>query len=200
MVKTKEMTFIGDILASEEEYLAGQGTFVDAEGNIKASVIGKAIKNDEKKEISVEGKIVFPKKGDFAIAIVNDVKDKVILTSVLDIFDEKQKKKILKKSGIIFIQNLSTSFLENARQAIRIGDVIKTQIIDEDDTAYILTMKEPGCGVILAKCSKCRNSMYIKGKDRNLRDGSLMQCSNCKNLETRRTARDYVFKGDKNEN
>ena len=61
-------------------------------------------------------------------------------------------------------------------------------------------MKEPGCGVILAKCSKCRSDMYIKGKDRNLRDGSLMQCSNCKNLETRRTAKDYFFKGGKSEN
>ncbi len=194
------MVFIGDILASEEEYLAGPGTFVDAEGNIKASVIGKVLQNDEKKEISVEGKILYPQKGDFAIAIVNDVKDKVILTTILEIFYENKKKKILKKSGIIFIQNLSTSFLENARQAIRVGDVIKTIIMDEDDTAYILTMKEPGCGVILAKCSKCRGNMYIKGKDRNMRDGSLMQCSNCKNLETRRTTRDYMFRGVTNEN
>ena len=44
-----------------------------------------------KKEISVEGKYCFL-KGDFVIALVNDVKDKVILTSVLDIFENEQRK------------------------------------------------------------------------------------------------------------
>ncbi len=195
------MVFIGDIIAREEEYIGGRGTYVDDEGNIRATVIGKVNKNDEKKIISVRGKMNLARKGDYAFGFVSDVKDKVIMIKIQEIKDPKNNSKaMLKNSGIIFIQNLSNGFLDNPKQAIKIGDLIRAQVIDEDATAYILSLKEPNCGVFLAKCSSCRSDLKFKAKDKNSKDLALMVCPKCNNLETRRITRDYVYGSDLNEN
>lgn len=187
------MTFIGDVVAREEEYLNGFGTFVDSEGNIRASIIGKLEKDDAKKEISVKGKISFAKPGDIAICEVTDVKEKVVLLEVEFITGKNNEKKTLtKKNGIIFIANLSQSYLDNPRQALKIGDMIKAQVVDEDATAYILSMKDTGLGVLLGLCSKCRSKLIEKAKDQKLKDCSVMICSKCKAIETRKTASDYI--------
>jgi len=191
------MVFIGDIIAKEEEYLAGQGTFVDEEGNIRASVIGEVKKDSRKKEISVLGKLVLPKREDLVIGIVTDVKDKVVLVEIKEVkgFDQRQRC-LPKKSGVIFIANLSIAYLENPRQAVKIGDLIRAQIIDEDQGAYILTMKGPNLGVLLGLCGNCRGKLIEKAKDSKLRDCSVMVCSKCNSLETRKLASDYIYKGE----
>jgi exosome complex component CSL4 len=190
------MTFIGDVIASENEYLAGKGTYVDDEGNIRAAVMGKVLKNDSKKEISVEGKLVFPKQGDIAIGIVTDVKDKVVLLDLEEVKDSKGNKKSLSKtSGLIFIANLSQSYLENPRQAVKIGDLIKGEITDEDAGAYFVSLKDSNYGVILGLCSKCRSKLIEKSKDMKLKDCSVMICSKCKGIETRKTAKEYIYRG-----
>ena len=185
------MIFIGDIIASENEYLAGKGTFVDDEGNICAAVIGKVVKDDAKKEISVRGRLLLPKPGDIAIAMVTDVKEKVVL---LDLEEVKNSKGVVrrlpKKSGLIFIANLSQSYLENPRQAVKIGDLIRGEIADEDPGAYFISIKDPSYGVLLGLCSKCRSKLIEKTKDMKLKDCSVMVCSKCKGIETRKTAKD----------
>ena len=113
------MVFIGDVLASEEEYVAGPGTFVDDDGNIKASVIGKVFQDDRQKEITVLGKLVFPKKGDTAIAVVNDIREKVVLVTVIEIFNQKQVKKKLRISSLGIIK---TSFPLNLSKGLSIKD------------------------------------------------------------------------------
>ncbi|PIU22048.1 MAG: hypothetical protein COT14_03560 [Candidatus Diapherotrites archaeon CG08_land_8_20_14_0_20_30_16] len=191
------MVFIGDIIAKEEEYLAGKGTVVDEEGNIIASVIGKVKKDPQKKEISVLGKLVLPQVGDSVIGLVTDVKEKVVLVDIQEVKGQDDKKRTLPKtSGVIFIANLSQSYLENPRQAVKIGDLIKAQIIDEDPGAYLLTMKDGALGVLLGLCSKCREKLLEKGKDVKLKDCSVMICSKCKGIETRKLAKDYIYKGE----
>jgi len=195
------MVFIGDVVAKEEEYLAGRGTFVDEEGNICASVIGNLVKDDKNKEISVTGKMSFPVPGDTVIGTISDVKEKVVMVDLESIKDATGKtKKIFKKQGIIFIANLSNSFLENPRQAVKIGDLVTTKLIDEDATAYLLSMKDFEDGVLLGLCSKCRSRMIQKGKDFKLKDCHVMVCSNCKSIETRKTAKEYLYRGVNNEN
>jgi len=191
------MTFIGDVIAREEEYLAGKGTFVDDEGNIVASVIGNVSKDDNKKEIYVKGKFSLPQAGDYITGLISDVKEKVVLVDIDSAFSQDNVKRALPKtSGVIFIANLSTSYLENPRQAVKIGDVIRAQIIDQDAGAFILTLKENNCGVLLGLCGKCRSKLIEKSKDMKLKDCSVMVCSKCKAVETRRTTRDYIYKGE----
>lgn len=190
------MVFIGDIVANENEYLAGKGTFVDDNGNIRSAIIGQLSKNDSKKEISVEGKLIFPKLGDIAVGIVTDVKDKVVLLELEEVKDSKgTKKSLTKTSGLIFIANLSQSYLDNPRQAVKIGDIIKGEIADEDAGAYFVSLKNPNYGVILGLCSKCRSKLIEKSKDMKLKDCSVMICSKCKGIETRKTAKDYIYRG-----
>lgn len=188
------MVFIGDVIAREEEYLSGMGSFVDSDGNIRASVIGNVRKDTAKKIIYVNGKLTLPKKGDVVFAIVTAVKDKVVLLNVQEIKGKDDKKRVLtKKSAIIFIANLSQSYLDNPRQALKIGDLVKAELIDEDDTAYILSMKDGMYGVVLALCSRCRSSMYIRSKDLKLKDGHVLVCPNCGSVETRKTAQHYLY-------
>ena len=190
------MVFIGDIVANENEYLAGKGTFVDDNGNIRSAIIGQLSKNDSKKEISVEGKLIFPKLGDIAVGIVTDVKDKVVLLELEEVKDSKgTKKSLTKTSGLIFIANLSQSYLDNPRQAVKIGDIIKGEIADEDAGAYFVSLKNPNYGVILGLCSKCRSKLIEKSKDMKLKDCYVMICSKCKGIETRKTAKDYIYRG-----
>ena len=191
------MAFIGDVIAREEEYLAGKGTFVDEEGNIVASVIGNISKDDQKKEISVIGKLSLVQLGDMITGLITDVKDKIVLVEVQEAFGpDGTKRTIPKASGIIFIANLSQSYLENPRQAVKIGDLIRAQVMDQDAGAFILSLKENNCGVLLGLCGKCRSKLIEKGRDMKLKDCSVLVCSKCKAIETRRTTRDYIYKGE----
>jgi len=192
------MVFIGDIIAREEEYLNSWGTFVDSEGNIRSSVIGNVRKDDAKKTIYVKGKLVLPAIGDTVFAVVTDVKEKVVLLNIQEIKGKKNENKVLQKtSGVMFIANLSHSYLENPRQALKIGDLVKAQLIGEDVGAYILSIKDQDYGVVLGFCSRCRSKLYEKEKDIKLKDCHVMVCSKCKAIETRKTAPDYFYKGEK---
>lgn len=195
------MVFIGDVLASENEYLAGRGTFVDEEGNIRASVIGKVQKDNRKKEISVKGKLVLPQVGDIAIGIVTDVKEKLVVVDLKEVrgLDNSQRR-LTKTSAIIFIANLSQAYLDNPRQVLRIGDLIKAEIIDEKGDVYFLSTKGPNYGALLSLCGNCRSKLFEKSKDLKLRDCSVMVCPKCGAIETRKVAKDYFYRGVQNEN
>ncbi len=187
--------FIGDILAGEEEFLSGPGTHVDNEGNICASVIGEVNKNITTKEISVKGKLQLGELGDFVIAQVTDVRDKVVMLDISKIESPDGKIKVNNPhAGIILIANISLSFIESIRQAIKMGDVVRAKIVNIEPSTFLLSLKEPNCGVLMGFCSNCRGRLIAKEPDMRSKDLTKMECLDCKERETRRITKDYLFK------
>lgn len=187
--------FIGDILAGEEEFLSGQGTHVDNDGNICASVIGEVNKNMTTKEISVKGKLQLGELGDFVIAQVTDVRDKVVMLDISKIESPEGKIKVNNPhNGIILIANISISFIDSIRQAVKMGDIVRARIVSIEPATYLLNLKEPNCGVIMAFCSSCRGRLIAKEPDMRSKDLTKMECLDCKGRETRRITKDYLFK------
>lgn len=166
----------GEKIGTEEEYLAGENTFVK-EGKIFSKTIGKIVINQENKEISVEGKQIDEIKfGDIVIGKVTLVKES---TAVIELLSAEQNKRITGvKTAQLPIRNVSNEYVKDLKKVIKIGDIIRAKVVMSSPLAMDLNTKEKGLGVIKAYCSKCRKEMNFNNNQ--------MACLSCGNIEDRK--------------
>lgn len=185
---------IGQTIASEEEYIGEDNTFVNDEGEIKASVIGEILKDEEEKTIKVKGKVGKLQINDKVYAEVSDVKPKMMLVNIIKITnrDETENKPTTNKMAALHMNNVSREFIDRLRDVAKIGDIIRAEIYQLNNGMIDLSTKFKGLGVVSAYCSRCRTKLRIKERDRKNKDLTVMQCPRCKNKETRKVAFKYM--------
>lgn len=182
----------GEILASEEEYLNSNNTYVDNDGNIRASKVGKKKLDLENKKISVVGRNTHIFRGDVIEGKVINVRDKMILVAVDRIFDKWGKEKGNYISSVaILVSDITTSYLENIKDTAKIGDLIRAEICMIKPGLINCSTKGFDYGVILAFCTKCRHKLKTSRSDNKNRELREMICEKCKNVEKRKTSKYY---------
>jgi exosome complex component CSL4 len=182
MKNTKKIVLPGEVLATSEEFLAGEGTF-EQDGNILASYLGKLNLDSEEMVAKVEpiNPLVTLRVGDVVLARVQDVKSSMVLVNVFRL-EGKSRGITGETFGSLHISKISEGFTQDVWKEFRIGDIIRAKVV-RDKPALQLSTNQSDLGVLLGLCTKCRLPLIKKDKS--------LFCENCKRNEVRKMAPDY---------
>ena len=175
MNKNNSIVVPGEVITTEEEFVAGKNTFAE-NGLVKATSFGKADFDNDLKEVSIKGPSIQKLAvGDIIIGRVDLVKESAVVINIIQA--EKNKKMSLTKAQLP-IRNVSNVYTSNLRSLFKIGDLVKARVTAANELIVDLATNEKGLGVLMAYCSKCREKMsFSNGK---------MMCLACGNVEERK--------------
>ncbi len=179
----KEIVVPGESIGIIEEFLPGEGTYIDCD-HIKSLRYGMAVLDVNEKRVSVKPltrENLIPEKGDIIIGEVNGLKKDIALIVIKKI----ENKGITLSSpfhGILHISQVSNKFVEFLSDVIRVMDIVRARIIN-NKLPYQLSIKDRELGVILAFCPNCQNPMIIKNRK--------LYCPQCRIQEERKLSTKY---------
>ncbi|VVB73980.1 Exosome complex component Csl4 [uncultured archaeon] len=173
----------GDIVGTEEEFLAGKGTWTDAQGNIRAAVAGEQI-TDANRQVSVVPSNMPPdiNEGTVIYARIDEMFESVAFVTV-EAMASGPKPRVTILSGVIPVSEIKEAFVESIRQEMRVGDIVRAAVSKLTPFRLELTVKPQGMGVVKAYCSYDRQPMELKG-------GAVV-CTVCGQRETRHLGEPY---------
>lgn len=172
----------GEALGVEEEALPIQGVYIDKYGYLRALIIGTVFMDKLKKTILVRPinkRELGLKPGMMVEAMVNSLSEDI---AVLSIYNANGVP--VDFSGILHITQVSSEYVRSMWDVLRPGDIIKAKVINSN-IPYQVTIKDPGLGVIVARCSICGETLY--------KAGERLKCPSCGNSESRRIGVGYVY-------
>lgn len=165
-----------------EEFTPGQGTYVD-QGKIFAKVSGRTLLDLQNKTVSiyplVRG-VSVPRVDSIVTGQVSNLQSK---TAIIRIFKIGKEQLSGVFSGVLYISDVSTSYVDSIHDACKPGDIIRAKVISEKNQINHLSTKDKNLGVLCAFCSQCGHMLQQKRYR--------MHCSNCGKIEKRRIAVDY---------
>ncbi|AGK60761.1 putative RNA-binding protein (consists of S1 domain and a Zn-ribbon domain) [Archaeoglobus sulfaticallidus PM70-1] len=176
---TKDFVFPGDKLGIAEEFICGEGVY-EEDGELYASVAGKLVVKDRVLRVESVNKIPNIERGDTILGRVVDVRNSIAL---IELSRKSGFDRDLMHTGIaaLHISNIQNEYLKDINSAVKYMDVVKARVIDPK--LLKLSTKESDMGVVKAICSECRHEL--------LKDGKVLKCPNCGNVERRKIASDY---------
>jgi len=176
MVAKQRIIVPGEEIATEEEYTAGENTYVK-EGKIISRTLGALFINEETKEASVKGKRVEQLAyGDIVTGKVLMVKES---SAVIELLSAEGNKRIMGiNTAQLPIRNISNEYVTELNKIVKIGDIIRAKVVMSSPLAIDLNTKEKGLGVIKAYCSNCRKEMSF--------NNNKMVCLDCGSIEDRK--------------
>lgn len=171
-----------DSLGVIEEFTPGQGTYVE-QGKIHAKISGRTLMDLQDKTVSifplVHGARV-PRVGSIVTGQVLNLQNK---TAVIRIFKIGTEQLSGVFSGLLYISDISTSYVDLIHDACKPGDIIRAKVISEKNRIYHLSTADKDLGVLYAFCSQCGQMLQQKRYT--------MYCPDCGKVEKRRNAADY---------
>jgi len=173
----------GDQVSTSEELLPGDGTF-EEDGIIRASRAGKYFVDSKNRRAIVKPMTSIPvelKKGDIVLAKVNSVKSTMVIADVIHVIGVNRGISG-DTNGTLRVSEISQSYVKDSNSEFSIGDIFRAKVVQVKPSIQLAT-KDKDLGVIKAVCSKCRHTLTRKG--------NMLECSNCKNKEKRKTAEDF---------
>ncbi|MCJ2511843.1 MAG: exosome complex RNA-binding protein Csl4 [Candidatus Thermoplasmatota archaeon] len=181
--KTEKWVLPGDEVAQAEEYIAGEGTYEDKNGRVYSSARGILEVDESEKVVKVvpDNPPIVLVEGDTVIANVMDVKPAMVICTIVS--QEKKRRAVSSENlAAIHVSKIASSYVEDARDLIRPGDLIRGSVIQALPSVQ-LTTSGPHLGVLRALCPSCRESMDMKGEK--------LYCERCERTETRKITDDY---------
>jgi len=178
----------GDPLCTIEEFMPGEGVYVDDSGVIRAARVGIVELDMVSRRIRVRlavQKPRLPSKGDQVYAILTSVPREDL--ALFRIFaDERGVPYSGSFSGILHISQASDTMIKSMYDVVKPGDIVRATVISST-APYMLSMKRPQDGVVLANCSICSAPLY-KVPGRNV-----LVCLRCGNVEKRKVSSNYIL-------
>ncbi|MCS7109622.1 MAG: exosome complex RNA-binding protein Csl4, partial [Candidatus Micrarchaeota archaeon] len=170
-------------LGTEEEFIPGNGTRTDKDGNIRAVNAG-IVSIDENRRISVvsdrEPQKIKP--GDVVYGRIEELFDSVAFLTI-EHPNSAETERVDRMSAIIPISEIKEGFVKSIRDEIRVGDIIVGVVKEVTPLRVIVSLKSKGMGVVMAYCSYDRKPMVLKGRT--------LVCSKCNQKESRIIAENY---------
>jgi exosome complex component CSL4 len=182
MNKEKKVVTPGEVIATTEEFLPGEGTY-ELKGSILSSFLGRLNLDVEEMVAKVEpiNPPAILKVGDIVLTQVFDVKSSMILTNVA--CAENNPRALSGNTiGAIHISKISEGYTSDVWKEFRIGDVVRARVVQVKPSLQLSTDKS-NLGALHSLCTKCR--MPLIKKENNL------FCSDCQRVELRKIAPDY---------
>jgi exosome complex component CSL4 len=178
----------GDPLCTIEEFIPGDGVYVDESGVVRAARVGVVELDMVQRRISVRpyaAKPRLPRKNHAVYAIVVGVpRDDLALVKIFA--DERMVPYNGFFTAVLHISQASDRRIPSIYDAVRPGDIIRATLTT-DAAPYVVSTKRPQDGVILAQCSVCGAPLYrVPGKQ-------LLVCKKCGNEEPRKVSPYYVL-------
>ncbi len=172
----------GDVVAIAEEYSPGAGTY-EADGKIVASEAGELILDSKAHTVTVQpiNPVAEPKKKDRVLAVISDVRSSMAICEILRI-EGVNRAVTGDRDSTLHVSTISSQYVESVGQAVRVGDVIRAEVIQSTPSVQLSTVNNH-MGVVAAHCSHCRSMLILK--DRSL------YCEECERFEKRKIADDY---------
>jgi len=118
-------------------------------------------------------------EGDIIIGKVIMVTNKLAKIEFLD--NPENKVFSPAKDGVLFVNNITSGYLDKVQDMIMPGDIVKAKILSKDDFGFTLTINEPELGVIKANCYKCKQPLNLKIEP--------VRCMNCRTEQPRKIAK-----------
>lgn len=172
----------GDEVAIAEEYMSGEGTY-ESEGKIFASAVGELDLDPREKvaKVILDNPPVVLMEGDVVFAEVTDTKPAMAICSV--VAQEGKERSVSSETlASIHVSKIASSYVEDAGDLLRAGDLVRAQVIQADPSVQLST-SGPHFGVVRALCTQCRAPLDKKGRD--------LYCKRCERPERRKLADDY---------
>ena len=181
--KTEKRVLPGDEVAQAEEYIAGEGTYEDEDGRVYASARGILEVDEGEKVVKVvpDNPPIVLVEGDTVIARVTDVKPAMVICMIVS--QEKKRRAVSSENlAAIHVSKVASSYVEDAGDLIRPGDLIRGSVIQALPSVQ-LTTSGPHLGVLRALCPSCREPLDMKGET--------LYCERCERTQTRKITDDY---------
>ena len=179
----KRFVVPGDFIGTEEEFLAGNGTFSEGEG-VYATAAGTASESDRKLVVAQRKTLRALGIGAVIFGRVENIVEPIALVSMLggssgeaDRFGENPDYAVLHASMI------RRGYVKNVRDEYRIGDIIRAKIVDIRNGEMRLSTDADELGAVKAFCAKCRHPLRL--------ESGLLKCESCENKDNRKIAKDY---------
>ncbi|MGQ9587025.1 MAG: exosome complex RNA-binding protein Csl4 [Thermoplasmata archaeon] len=172
----------GEEVAIAEEYMSGEGTY-ELDGKIYASAVGELDLDPREKlaKVILDNPPVVLSEGDVVIAEVTDTKPAMAICNV--IAQEGNDRAISSETlASVHVSKLASSYVEDAGDVMRPGDIIRASVIQVDPSVQLSTAG-PHFGVIRALCGRCRSPLEKRGRS--------LYCERCDRTENRKLADDY---------
>jgi exosome complex component CSL4 len=172
----------GNRLGVIEEFTPGQGTYVE-EGKIYAKLSGRTLLDMQNKTVSVYPlvrAVRVPRVGSIVTGQVTKLQSKTAVVRIFKIGTELLSGVF---TGLLYISDVSRSFIESIHEACKSGDIIRARVISDKNRTYHLSTADSNLGVVYAFCSQCG---HVLGQNRHR-----MLCPQCGKIEKRHTSVDY---------
>lgn len=183
----------GEKVATEEEFAAGQNTFVE-DGVIYSSIIGVVQKENGSVSVSAAGReIKIIDKNMLVLGIVTDDVKSVIFVKIDDINIDSKDYLALKDGKIIMDRPRpggrfggggggdrgdNRFHRERPMKPCKVGDTILARVQYNDKDSYTLSLSGRETGVIYAKCEECGGNLQRKE--------NALSCEECGHNEQRK--------------
>lgn len=178
----KEMLMPGDRLATNEEYMPGEGTY-ERGGVIFAAIAGYECFDEKDKVARVSP--VCPSRtlrlDDIILGEVDRVSNSVVKVRISGL-DRRGESTGMDRIGAIHVSRMMEDYVKEARHHFRIGDYVRARVVQLEPSIQLSTDAEE-LGILKARCLRCRGILSNK-------DGELF-CPTCDRTETRKTAGDF---------
>jgi exosome complex component CSL4 len=173
----------GDQVSTSEELLPGDGTF-EEDGIIRASRIGIYEVDEKNRRAKVKPLSSVPvivKRGDIVLAVVNSVRSNMIIADVIHVTGKKRPISG-DTNATLRVSEISMGYTKDPATEFSPGDIIRAKVTQVKPSLQLAT-KDKDLGAIKSICTKCKDSLILKG--------NLLECRTCGYKEKRKTANDY---------
>lgn len=172
----------GSHVGTEEEFIAGSGTFVEDAG-IYSTLLGEL--GEEQKTLSVRSKVMLHPihAGVEVLGRVENIVEPIALVSIIPLAADNARYTEVPDYCVLHASRVKEGFVKNIRGEFRIGDIIRAKVIDLRNSEVSLSTEGQEHGVVKAYCSKCRNPL--------VQMGAQLSCTECGAVESRKLSRNY---------
>ncbi|MBI5223797.1 exosome complex RNA-binding protein Csl4 [Candidatus Micrarchaeota archaeon] len=159
----KKIFLPGEHLGSYEEGEPGENTFSQNDEIFSLS-LGEREDKGGKIQIKSSGRKVEQPKMNMEVycAVIKTTLNNAICDCISS--NEAQGKgRGVKFTAVLPVTEIRRGYVEDLRNEVKTGDIIKARIIKTTRTGYEISISPQGLGVVRAFCPKCRDPMALKG-------------------------------------
>ena len=183
---SEKLLFPGDFIANAEEFLPGEGTYVE-DGKVCASEVGTVKKDLDKRVASVKCTVsktpAMQKAGLVVLGVVAKTGEKAGFIDLFPSEDGNGRYFPVPASTVLRVNNVRSGFVKSLDDEFKIGDIVRVKIISAEPNNVLVSTEGPHLGVIKAFCVKCRTPLVKKGNE--------LVCPSCGWKDHRHMADDY---------
>jgi len=173
----------GEEVAVGEEFEAGEGTYEDG-GKVYAAQPGWLDLDTTHRVARVRSRnpVANPRNGDLVYGIVEEIRPSMVEARIAMIHG-RDRQVAGELSASLHVSKISNAYVEDPRDTMRLGDIIRARVIQVDPSLQITTA-EQNLGVVVALCTVCRRPMEKT-------PGGQVRCPRCERTDRRKLTTDY---------